>query len=173
MDIWDDVKSHFALTINTKGAFRASQCISYYIMLWLNCLLLFPSIERCSALALPYNLPVSQPAVSFDVPAVHSLPLSVLQAAWQLSKAASFCEPLPLYPGTFGHSCSLLLNTGCQLGCISLDAVYLMYLMFTLFLCVATRLCLFFHIKHKQGCLVRIYCYSGNPLNPPFFYIVL
>lgn len=29
MDIWDAVKSHFALTINTDEAFRAPQFISY------------------------------------------------------------------------------------------------------------------------------------------------
>lgn len=132
MDIWDAIKSHFALTINIERALRASQFLSYYIMLWLHCLLLFSSIGRCSVLALPYNLPVSQPAAGFDVPAVRSLYLSVLQTAWRFSKVASLCEPLLPHTGTFGHSRSLLLDTDCQLGCISLDAVYLMCLMFIL-----------------------------------------
>lgn len=62
------------------------------------------------ATAILYNLPASRPAAGFDLPAVHTLPLSVLQTSWQLSNA-SCCKPsLPLHE-PFGHWHSLWLYT--------------------------------------------------------------
>ncbi len=43
---------------------------------------------------LAFSSPSLHPAAGFDVPAVHSSTLSVVQTSWQPSKAASWCEPL-------------------------------------------------------------------------------
>lgn len=102
-------------------------------MLCSDCMLL-SSMEQRSPLA--FSSPSLRPAAGFDAPAVHSSPLSpssrhlgslpsqhlVVNLHFPAMNLWSFSSITTRHSGSLRH----------QLGCISLDAVHLMYLMFTL-----------------------------------------